>query len=53
MDDPFNFRDFGWTEINGSNSSADLFADEVESDFHFGDDEEIPLARHGPVVYRT
>lgn len=50
MDNPFNFRDFGWTESSGSDSRADLFADEVESDFHPGDGEEIPFARHGPVV---
>ena len=50
MDDPFNFWDFGWMKSSRSDSSVDLFTDEVESDFHSSDVEEIPFACHGPVV---
>ena len=31
-------------------TSVDLFADEVESNLHSSDDEEIPFARHGLVI---
>ena len=50
MDDPFNFQEFGWTKSSGSDTNADLFADEVESNLYFSVDEEIHFARHGPVI---
>ena len=35
---------------SGSDTSVDLFADEVDSDFHSSDDEEFHFSYHGPVV---
>ena len=50
MDDPFDPREFGWTECSESGFSNDLFADEVESKLQTSDEEELPFARHGPVL---
>ena len=50
MDDLFNFWEFGWTESSGSDTNANLFTDEVDSDLCSSDDEEIPFARHGLVI---
>ena len=50
MDDPFDPREFGWTECSESNFSNDLFAHEVESELQTSDEKELPFARHGPVL---
>ena len=50
MDDPFNPREIGWTESSESSFSNDLFADEVELELQTSNEEELPFARHGPIL---
>lgn len=41
---------FGWTDSSSSDISSDLFVEELESDLLPSEEEEVPFARHGPVV---
>ena len=50
MDDPILSREFGWTESSESDINDDPFADEVDSDFQSSEEDEVPFARHGPLV---
>ena len=50
MDDHIEAREYGWTYSSDSNISAELFAEELESDLLSSDDDEIPFARHCPIV---
>lgn len=50
MDDPFDPREFGWTENCESGISNDLFADEIELNYQPSEDEELPFVRHGLVL---
>ena len=50
MDDPILSREFGWTESSESDVSDDPLADEVDSDFQSSEEDEVPFARHGPLL---
>ena len=50
MDDQFTAREYGWIESSGSEVSSDPFADKTESDFQSNEGDEIPFARHGPII---
>lgn len=44
----FTAREFGWIESSDSEVSAELFANEIESDYRSSDDEDVSFARHEP-----
>ena len=44
-------REYGWTDSSDSDFSADLFAEEQESDLISSEGDEVPFARHGPLVH--
>lgn len=50
MVDPVNVREYGWTQSSDSDVSAELFAKEVESEYRSNEEDEVPFARHGPIV---
>ena len=50
MGDPSVNRVFAWTESNGSDVSADPFADDSDLDSQSSDELEAPFARHGPLL---
>lgn len=50
MDTNINAREYGWTDSSDSNFSIDLFEDELDSDRIPSDEDEVPFARHGPLV---
>ena len=43
-------REFGWTDSSDSDTSGELFKEELESDLFSIDEDETPFSRHGPVV---
>lgn len=50
MDNHIEAREYGWTDNSDSDISDDLFEEELKSDLISTDKDEIPFARHGPVV---
>lgn len=50
MDDHIVPREIGWTDSCSSDISSDLFAEEMEQDILPSEEEEVPFARHGPVI---
>ena len=50
MDNNINVQEYGWTDSNDSNFSIDLFEEEMEPDLLSSDEDEVPFARHGPLV---
>ena len=50
MADPVNPQEHGSTKSSESDVSAELFADEVKSDYHSSKDDEAPSARHEPII---
>ena len=50
MDDHIVPREVGWTDSSSSNISSDLFAEELELDLLPREEDEVPFARHGPLV---
>ena len=50
MDNNINVREYGWTDSSDSNFSIDLFEEEMEPDLLSSDEDEVPFARHGPLV---
>ncbi|KAL0014776.1 hypothetical protein SO802_001845 [Lithocarpus litseifolius] len=50
MENHIQAREYGWTDSSDSDFSADLFSEERESDLLSSEDDEIPFARHGPIV---
>lgn len=50
MDDHVEAREYGWTDSGDSNISAELFAEELDSDLLSSDDDEITFAQHGSIV---
>ena len=44
-------REYGWTDSNDLNFSVDLFAKEQESDLLSSEGDEVPFARHDPLVH--
>ena len=50
MADPVNVREYGWVESSDSDVTAKLFANEVELDYWSSEEDEVPFARHGPIV---
>ena len=50
MADPVNPQEYVLIESSESDVSAELFADEVESDYHSSKDDEVPFACHGTII---
>lgn len=50
MDNNIAPRDVGWTDSSDSDINSDLLDEELESDLLPSDEDEVPFARHGPVV---
>uniref|UniRef100_A0A7N2RCH7 CCHC-type domain-containing protein n=1 Tax=Quercus lobata TaxID=97700 RepID=A0A7N2RCH7_QUELO len=50
MDDPILSREFGWTESSESDVSDVPFASDVDSDLQSSEEDEVPFARHGPLL---
>ena len=50
MEDQFTSREYGWTESSGSDISNDPSDKESESDQRSFEGDEIPFARHGPII---
>ena len=50
MDEFFNTRKYGWTESSDSDISIDPLADDLELDFGSSGGNEVPFARHGPLI---
>ena len=50
MEDYFTAREYDWIESNDSKVNSELFADEIETDPQSSEGEEVPFARHGPVL---
>lgn len=44
-------REYGWTDSSDSDFSDDLYAEEQQSDLLSSKDDEVPFARHGPLVH--
>ena len=51
MDSDIEAREYGWTDSSDTNYNLDMASEELESDLLSSDSDEIPFARHGPVVY--
>lgn len=51
METHIQAREFGWTDSNDSDFSIDPFAEDQESDWLSSEEEEVPFARHGPLVH--
>ena len=43
-------REYGWTDNSDSDTSRELFEEELKSNLMSTDEDEIPFARHGLVV---
>ncbi|KAL0011589.1 hypothetical protein SO802_006697 [Lithocarpus litseifolius] len=43
-------REYGWTDSSDSNIIDDLFEEELEPDLLSNEDDEVPFARHKPIV---
>lgn len=50
MENNINAKEYGWTDSSDSNISADLLEEEMDSDLLSRDEDEVPFARHGPLV---
>ena len=50
MDEFFNTRKYGWTESSDSDISIDPLADDLELDSGSSGGNEVPFARHGPLI---
>lgn len=50
MEDYFTAREYGWTKSSDSKVSSELFANEIEANPQSSEGEEVPFARHGPVL---
>lgn len=50
MDSSVEAREYGWIDSSDSNYKTDLFIEEYDSDLLSSDDDEVPFARHGPIV---
>lgn len=50
MDNKIAPRDVEWTDSSDSDINSDLLDKELESDLLPSDEDEVPFARHGPVV---
>ena len=51
MDSDIEAREYGWTDSSDTNYNLDMASEERESDLLSSDSDEIPFARHGPIVY--
>lgn len=50
MDDFFNAREYRWIESNDSKINIDPLAEDSESVSGSNGDNEVPFARHGPLI---
>lgn len=50
MDDFFNAREYRWTENSDSEISNDPLAEDLESDSRSSGGNDVPFARHGPLI---
>ena len=50
MDDHIVPREVSWTDSSSSDISSDLSVEELEFDLLPSEEDEVPFARHGPVV---
>ena len=50
MDTHIEAREYGWTDNSDSDISDDLLEEELGSDLLSSNEDEIPFARHGPIV---
>lgn len=50
MEDNILTREYGWTDSSDSNISDVLFEEELEPDLLSSEEDEVPFARHGPIV---
>ena len=50
MDTYIEAREYGWTDSSDSDISDDLLEEELGSDLFSSNEDEIPFARHGPIV---
>ena len=50
MDTHIEAKEYGWTDSSDSDINDDLLEEELGSDLLSSNEDEIPFARHGPIV---